>query len=154
MQTSPAAACWAPTTVEDSVLAALLSLGRQMKQRLSSDVVDPGTFWVLHTLRCQGPSRVTDLAARSQLDASTVSRHLTQLAGSGLVERTPDPADRRAQLVKISDAGARVIDDSLEQRREALRSRLADWSRADVATLDRLLTRLSARTATSELEPA
>ena len=49
--------------------------------------------------------RVTDLAAAANLDVSTVSRHVAQLERTGLIARTPDPDDRRAQLVGITDDG-------------------------------------------------
>ena len=49
--------------------------------------------------------RVTDLAGCANLDTSTVSRHVAQLQRTGLIERTPDPDDRRAQRVELTAAG-------------------------------------------------
>ena len=92
----------------DSLMHALLSIGRLMRQRGQGETLDTGSFWLLKTLAASGPLRVTDLAACANLDVSTVSRHVAQLHSAGLIERTPDPVDGRAQRVKLSAAGQRT----------------------------------------------
>ena len=86
----------APRAKSESVMHALMSIGRLM-QRRSDDTLDIGTFWLLKTVGTSGTIRVTDLAAYCNLDISTVSRHLAQLHKTGMIERAPDPVDRRAQ---------------------------------------------------------
>lgn len=126
---------------EDSVLAALLAIGRLMRQRVGTSGLEPGTFWLLNNLRSTGAQRVTELAARIQLDASTVSRHIQQLEKSELVERAADPLDGRAQIVDLTEVGRAVLETALDQRRAALVQHFADWDHADVLTLERLLNR-------------
>ena len=126
-------------TPEDSVLAALLAIGRLMRQRVGTSGLEPGTFWLLNNLRCTGAQRVTGLAARLQLDASTVSRHIQQLEKNSLVERSADPLDGRAQIVDLTSEGRDLIELALEQRRDALVQHFADWDPADVLVLERLL---------------
>src|SRR4029450_13686475 len=87
----------------ESLMHALLGVGRLMRQRGQGETLDTGSFWLLKTLSESGPLRVTDLAASAILDASTVSRHVAQLHGAGLIERTPDPIDGRAQRVRLRD---------------------------------------------------
>ena len=53
--------------------------------------------------------RVSDLAACVELDASTVSRQIKQLEDKGIVERTADPADGRASLVRLTDDGRETM---------------------------------------------
>jgi DNA-binding MarR family transcriptional regulator len=125
----------------DSVLHALLGVGRLMRQRAGGDSLDPGSFWLLKTLASKGPMRVTELAGCASLDTSTVSRHVAQLERSGLIERTPDPDDRRAQRVALSGAGLDRLTASMAQRRAVLVKSLETWPRGDIVSLSRLLER-------------
>ena len=65
----------APTPV-DSVLLALMSIGRLMRQRVDGDTLDPGSTWLLKNLHSRGSMRISELAGCVNLDASTVSRHV------------------------------------------------------------------------------
>jgi DNA-binding MarR family transcriptional regulator len=123
---------------------ALLGIGRLMRQRGQGETLDTGSFLLLKALAASGPLRMTDLAVWANLDASTVSRHVAQLHSAGLIERTPDPVDGRAQRVKLSDAGAARIDAVLGSRRALLEKCLQSWNPRDLAELDRLLTRFAA----------
>ncbi len=125
----------------DSVMHALFSIGRLMRQRVEGDELEPGTFWLLKTLAAQGAMRVTDLAGSTNLDTSTVSRHVSQLQKSGLIERTPDPDDGRAQRVEPSAEGFRLLHQVMDRRRILLRRSLEGWDTSDISELDRLLAR-------------
>lgn len=50
-------------------------------------------------------SRLTELADRAQVTKQTASVLVTALERQGLVERVPDPADGRAQLIRLSAHG-------------------------------------------------
>ena len=128
----------------DSLMHALLGIGRLMRHRGQGDTLDTGSFWLLRTLSASGTLRVTDLAVCANLDASTVSRHVAQLHSAGLIERTPDPVDGRAQRVKLSAAGADRIETALRARRALLEKSLELWDPRDLDQLDRLLTRFAA----------
>jgi DNA-binding MarR family transcriptional regulator len=123
---------------------ALLGVGRLMRQRGQGETLDTGSLWLLKSLAASGPLRVTDLAVCVNLDVSTVSRHVAQLDGAGLIERTPDPLDGRAQRVKLSDAGTARIDAALRSRRALLEKALESWSPRDLEELEQLLTRFAA----------
>ena len=123
---------------------ALLGIGRLLRQRSQGETLDTGSFWLLKALSASGPLRVTDLAACANLDASTVSRHVAQLHNAGLIDRTPDPIDGRAQRVKLSVAGADRLEAALRARRVLLEKSLESWEPRDLDQLDRLLTRFAA----------
>ena len=131
------------TASVESMMHALLEIGRLMRQRGQGEMLDSGTFWLLKTLATSGPLRVTDLAGCANLDASTVSRHVAQLHSAGLIERAPDPVDGRAQRVKLSDAGSAKINAALRSRRELLEKCLESWDPGDLSELDLLLTRFA-----------
>ena len=126
--------------VVDSVLLALMAIGRLMRQRIDGDRLDPGTFWLLKSIAAR-PLRVTELAGCANLDTSTVSRHVAQLDRAGLVERTPDPDDGRAHRVQLTDRGSQQLQDAFARRRELLSRALTGWDPDDITHLDRLLDR-------------
>lgn len=124
----------------DAMLTALMTVGRVMRQRQAGDTVDPGTFWLLKTVAHRGPMRITELATATNLDTSTVSRHVAQLERTGYVVRTPDPDDGRAQQVAISEVGQVQLDEAFQRRRDVIEATLAEWDPDDVAEFERLLT--------------
>lgn len=74
---------------------------------------NPGDFDTLATLRRQGePFQLSpkELAARLLLTSAGLSGRLDRLEGSGWVERTPNPEDRRATIVTLSSAGMELVD--------------------------------------------
>jgi DNA-binding MarR family transcriptional regulator len=56
-----------------------------------------------------GPLTVGELASRLDLTLPTVSGVLADLDRAGLIERRPDPADRRRTIVQIAPSQATVI---------------------------------------------
>jgi DNA-binding MarR family transcriptional regulator len=90
-----------------------------------------------------GPRRATDLAAETLLDLSTVSRQVRSLVDRGLVERTPDPEDRRGTLLSASEAGVRAFQQFRDQRNQRLARLLEGWTAEDRYELVRLFGRLN-----------
>jgi DNA-binding MarR family transcriptional regulator len=134
----------ARTQSVESVMHALMSIGRLMRQRGQGETLDPGTFWLLRNIAANGSMRVTDIAQHANLDVSTVSRHVAQLQKTGLIERTPDPDDRRAQLVRMTDIGQQKLTADLRTRTTLLERSLETWSSADLEQLDRAMNRFVA----------
>lgn len=50
-------------------------------------------------------SRLTELAAQARMTLSAMSELVDDLQRLGIVERRPDPRDRRAKLICLTDAG-------------------------------------------------
>jgi DNA-binding MarR family transcriptional regulator len=87
--------------------------------------------------------RSSTLAERVAADPSTVSRQTATLVDLGLVERRPDPADRRAVQLAVTEEGTELFRRMREDRVAMFDSVLADWSDADVDQLTELLTRFT-----------
>lgn len=64
---------------------------------------------VLLNARRTGPIRQTLLAERLGIEAMTLSCLVDRLENKGYVERQPDPDDRRAKLVALTEAGTEVV---------------------------------------------
>lgn len=73
-------------------------------------------FDVLATLRRSGrPFQLSPgaLAASMMLSTGGTTARLDRLEKAGLVERSPDPSDRRAILVRLTDRGFTVADQAV-----------------------------------------
>ncbi|MFR9794567.1 MarR family winged helix-turn-helix transcriptional regulator [Streptomyces sp. MS06] len=86
-------------------------------------------------------SRLTDLLA---VDVSVTSRHVAHVAERGWIARSPDPADRRSRIVRLTAEGRQQLEALSARTTQLLAERLDDWSDEEVAQLIRLMTRLRA----------
>ena len=59
-------------------------------------------------------SRLTELAEAAQLTKQTVGFLVDQLERAGYVERTPDPRDGRARLIRVAERGAAAVRASMD----------------------------------------
>lgn len=120
-------------------VAALIDFMSAVRRSRMLDRQGTPTDSILIHLAKGGPARSTEIAGALNLDASTVSRHLTRLADDGLIERRPDPEDGRASLVSTTAAGRSRAESSIVDRVAQLESTIENWSDLDLATLCRLL---------------
>jgi len=109
----------------------------------SGVALDRTVYPVLARVGDEGAIRLTDLAAALGLDTSTVSRHVQDLATKGLVERRPDPDDRRASVLSLTRPGHAALARIRTVRRDMLENLFVGWSPKDRRDLGRLLSRFS-----------
>lgn len=124
----------------------LLRRSRAISARLAGVLhpeLDGADYGLLALLEDAGPLRAGDLVSRLGLDKSTVSRQVAHLVDLGLVERTADPADGRAQVLAPSAEGSTRLARIREARRTRWAADMSDWPPSDVATLAELLHRLN-----------
>ncbi|MGW5194654.1 MarR family winged helix-turn-helix transcriptional regulator [Kribbella sp. NPDC004138] len=132
-----------PETPIEGVMHAFTRIGRRLKAKQPGDTIDHSAHVVLFALRCNGALRLSDLAARLELDASTTSRHVRSLEQLGLVRRSPDPDDGRAFRVELTEQGVEQWEASARHRMELLSAAMEGWSEEDVQTFERLMTRFA-----------
>ncbi len=87
------------------------------------------------------PSMVSEWAA---MDKVKVSRAAATLVARGLLKQTQDPSDGRARLLRLTRKGTGVHQAAVPLARDIEQSVAQGLSRADWATLQRVLLRLSA----------
>ena len=104
--------------------------------------VDPMSYPVLYALAGE-PQRISQVAARTFSDVSTVSRKVSVLAGHGLIEKVTDPDDGRAQLVTLSPAGRDLLEVLNRQRAELFAGFLNGWDPGEVAAFTGYVERLT-----------
>jgi DNA-binding MarR family transcriptional regulator len=127
-------------------IALLLRRSRAISARLAGQLhpdLDGAAYGLLSLLEDGGPLRASDLVVRLGLDKSTVSRQIASLVELGLVDRTADPADGRAQVLTPSAEGSARLAQIRDVRRTRWESDLSDWPSDDVARLGELLGRLN-----------
>ena len=131
------------------VVGRVSRLARELEQRLEpvyrEHGLEPGWHDVLATLRRQGPPyrlRPSDLTESMMLTSSGTTKRLDRLEDAGLIERAPDPSDRRGTLISLTDAGVRLIDDVTEAHLANEARLLAALTEAERRELADLLRRL------------
>ena len=98
-------------------------------------------------LLADGPLRMAIIAERLSVVPRTVTDLVDGVEAAGLVERQPDPEDRRSTFVALT-AGGRLLLDRLEDaRRESAEQAFGRLDPADRAVLLRLLRDLADETA-------
>jgi DNA-binding MarR family transcriptional regulator len=83
----------------------------QLLRRLRAEhrfPISQGT--VLGRLDREGPQAVSDLAAAERVRPQSMAQTVGDLEGDGLVERRPDPGDRRRASVSLTAAGREALE--------------------------------------------
>ena len=131
------------TKDDDELAGALYAVVLRLARLPVDEPVDKAGLAVLHETRRLGTIRPSDLAAQMRLDLSTISRHLHSLEKQGLIARTADPDDARAQRISITTGGADVLQRMMDHRAAVIREAIAHWPERDRADLRQLLRRLA-----------
>lgn len=88
------------------------------------------------------PRPQVEIARRLRIEGPTLTRMLDTLEKDGLVERLPDPADRRTKQLRITPAGERALEETFGIADDLRQRLLEDFSDEDIATIDRFLEKL------------
>ncbi|HET6820673.1 MAG TPA: MarR family transcriptional regulator [Candidatus Limnocylindria bacterium] len=120
-------------------------LDRAMNETLAEFKLDRGEWWLLGALRRSGPpyqKSPGQLAEDIGLSSGAMTNRLDRLEDAGLIRRLPDPDDRRALLVELTEAGWQSWQDSVgaQARKEALVASALDNEEKEL--LNALLRRL------------
>ncbi len=101
----------------------------------------------------EGECRPGAVAARLCVGPAVVSRQLAHLSRTGMVERRPDPADGRAELLSLTPGGRQALRDLRAIHLDRLGARLADWDEERLAAAAQLVDQLAEALAPLPGEP-
>ncbi|MFD0485054.1 MarR family winged helix-turn-helix transcriptional regulator [Kineococcus sp. GCM10028916] len=118
---------------------ALHSLKARMARGQSE--VERAMHVVLFVLADAGPLRVSALAERLGTDPSTTSRQTGELVKRDLLRKLPDPDDRRASLLAVTDAGHDVVATMKQRRHEQLAAAVDGFDARELTVFTSLLAR-------------
>ncbi|HZR51946.1 MAG TPA: MarR family winged helix-turn-helix transcriptional regulator [Streptosporangiaceae bacterium] len=99
-------------------------------------------FAILAALDEFGADSQVQIAQQCGIDQSDMHTMLNELAALGHVARTPDPADRRRNLITLTTAGRRRLEDLDKTLTRVQHDILAALSATERETLTALLTRI------------
>ena len=99
-----------PEQVGERYLAFHHRMFRAVNDEMNSCGLSMARTKVLRRLHEQGPTRQNVLAAEFGLSPHSITDMVDALERLGLAERRPDPTDRRAKLVAITEAGEASLD--------------------------------------------
>ena len=128
-----------PEQLGERYLAVHHRMFRAVNDEMSGCGLSMARTKVLRRLRERGPTRHSALAADFGLSPHSITDIVDGLERLGMAERRPDPTDRRAKLVAITDAGEAGLDVANATRERLLQQVFGALSEADRATLLRLL---------------
>ncbi|MHA6762530.1 MarR family winged helix-turn-helix transcriptional regulator [Streptacidiphilus sp. PAMC 29251] len=120
-------------------------LDRARRTAFAEHSLEPWEFDVLTALRRAGaPYQLSpgQLLTQTLVTSGTMTNRIDRLAGRDLVQRLPDPGDRRGVLVRLSESGRDLADQALAgllAHERALLKELSAGQREDLAGLLRQL---------------
>ena len=138
---------------DETLSEAFWSVARQLRETSQETLapwgITPSHLRALRVLRRHGPTRLSELSDRLHIAARSATEVVDGLQGRGLVERRPDPGDRRAHRLVLTDKArpilARILALSTEVRAEAFAGLSAADGRHLIDLLGRVHGNLSER---------
>ncbi|MBK3642943.1 MarR family winged helix-turn-helix transcriptional regulator [Streptomyces sp. MBT33] len=104
--------------------------------------LDRAAVALLRQVADSEPLRPGELAIRLGVEASHVTRTVQQLQKSGYVTRVPDPDDRRAQRIELTEAGREAIARVRDAGARGMQSALSEWTPEELRQLATLFHRM------------
>jgi DNA-binding MarR family transcriptional regulator len=131
---------------DETLSEAFRSVARQLRDTsqdfLAPWDITPSQLRALRVLRRLGAVRLSELSGHLHIAARSTTEVVDALQARGLAGRRPDPGDRRATLVEVTEHGAGVLE-AIREARGTEAERIFDrLSPADRAHLARILRKL------------
>jgi DNA-binding MarR family transcriptional regulator len=123
--------------VADRLHSASIHLLRRVRRRDDESGVTAPHLSALSVLVFGGARTLGELAEAEQVRPPSITRVVRNLEGDGLVEREPDPADRRIVRVRATEKGRRILEEGRRRRIADLAARLQSVDPADLEILER-----------------
>ena len=130
--------------LSDSFMAVARRIRRSHMTALEPFGLNPSQSRALHVLARERDSvRLRDLAEHLRIVARSATDIVDSLEAVDLVTRVPDPSDRRAVLVQLTDTGRALLDRVDDARRQVSADMFDDLTPAERTELARLLHKIA-----------
>lgn len=121
----------------DRLHSAAIRLLRRLRTVDEASGLSAPRLSALSVIVFRGPLTLSELAAAEQVRPPTITRLVQQLEHDGLIERIPDPRDRRVTRVRATVTGRGILGAGRARRVQKLGEDMARLSAADRRTLER-----------------
>jgi len=148
MRTPPPAAAVTADVVEiERSLDRIAYLSSRIRQHdrlvaLAGVSLDRAATALLRQIAESESMRPGELALRLGVEASHVTRQVHHLEKAGFVRRVPDPDDRRAQRIELTEPGRAAVKRIREAGCRGMQMALASWSPQELRQLANLFRRM------------
>jgi DNA-binding MarR family transcriptional regulator len=126
----------------------VLVIAQRLEERVGAALLEHnlslGQFDILATLRRngrRGELSPSELLKNVALSSGGMTARLDKLAEAGLIERKPDPNDRRMLVIELTTKGEQVIDAATAARFAEAREALPPFNSSELKMLENLLRR-------------
>ncbi|GAA3159840.1 MULTISPECIES: MarR family winged helix-turn-helix transcriptional regulator [Streptomyces] len=127
----------------EQMLLSRHTLSRRGGRRRGGEL-EHSAYLLLSRIRVQGPMSIGELTDAFGLDTSTLNRQTAAALRAGHLERIPDPDGGMARKFRLTDKGARALDEERTGTVRALDHVMADWSAEDLTAFAAYLRRFNA----------
>jgi DNA-binding MarR family transcriptional regulator len=130
----------------ETLSEAFMSVARQLRGTSQATLapwdITPAQLRALRALGHHGTQRMSELSEHLHIAARSATEVAEALESRGLLERRPDPGDRRATLAELTEHGASVLSAIGAARGTEAERIFNRLSAADKAHLARILAKL------------
>ena len=134
------------TAGDETLPEAFWSVARRLREMSQETLapwdITPSHLRALRALKRHGMMRLSELSDHLHIAPRSTTEVVDALESRGLVQRRPDPGDRRATLVEVTEHGASVLDAIRAARGTETERVFGRLSQTDRAHLARILRKL------------
>ena len=118
---------------------AIVRTARRLRQEAAAETtgLTPTSVAALATIERHGPMTPSEIAEIERVKRPTITRTLGCLEREGLIDRSPDPTDKRSALVSVNGAGRERLRRLRSRKNAYLARRMKDLTAEEVETLER-----------------
>jgi DNA-binding MarR family transcriptional regulator len=131
---------------EETLSEAFWAVARRLREVSAESLapwdITPAHWRALRALNRHGTMRLSELSVHLRIAPRSATEVVDALEQRGLVQRRPDPGDRRATLVQLTGQGSSLLDAVRAARGSEAERFFGRLSQADRAHLARILGRL------------
>jgi DNA-binding MarR family transcriptional regulator len=113
------------------------------QQEFSDLQLTPTQFAALAKIRDEGSVSQNLLGRLTAMDPATIQGVIQRLEARKLIERQPDPVDRRCTLLRLTAAGQAILADAIARTRPVTEATLAPLTASERQTFFALLRKLT-----------
>lgn len=119
-----------------------MRLHRLLDRRMAAEGASLARTKMLLFIANHAPARAADIAECFSLAPRTVTQAIDTMERDQLVRRVPDPNDRRAKRLDITESGLQVIRQTEPLRRDLVEQAFGTLTEEETRQLDHILAKL------------